>query len=139
LNELNISNINHTPNISKFNKDQFNFNGYGLNHIVTIQETSKNKNNLESRINMQSNCFFENNIKNDASITDLSEKYCINCFIDIPIRGKHCKICKSCIATFDHHCIWVGNCIGEYNRKFFLVFLFMHSIELTFNLGLVKL
>jgi len=89
---------------------------------------------------MQSNSIFANNEnKNETSINDLTEKYCINCYIDIPIRGKHCKICKSCIATFDHHCVWLGNCIGENNRKFFLLFLFFHSSELIFNFVLVYL
>lgn len=102
---------------------------------ITNNETSKMKNNLESR-NME-NILAINENKNDTSINDLSEKYCIKCFIDIPIRGKHCKICQFCISTFDHHCVWVGNCIGENNRKFFLIFLFTHCIELLFNIGIV--
>jgi DHHC palmitoyltransferase len=75
--------------------------------------------------------------KLDSSLHDLTEKYCVNCFIDIPIRGKHCKICGSCIATFDHHCSWVGNCIGENNRKYFLTFLLFHTILLSSALGIV--
>lgn len=136
--DVNISNINQTQNISKFNKETLQFTGNAfINVNNTNQETSKIKNNLESRMNMQSNSIFQNNYKNDTSTNDLTEKYCVNCFIDIPIRGKHCKICRSCIATFDHHCVWLGNCIGENNRKYFLLFLFLHSLELIFNLGLV--
>lgn len=36
------------------------------------------------------------------------------------------------MATFDHHCIWVGNCIGERNRPVFIVFLVLQIIELAF-------
>lgn len=138
MKDLNMLNINQTQNLSKFNKESLPFKGNSFNIINnTNQETSKIRNNLESRMNMQGNSIFPNSDKNDTSIHDLTEKYCVNCFIDIPIRGKHCKICRSCIATFDHHCVWLGNCIGENNRKYFLIFLFLHSFELIFDFGLV--
>lgn len=30
---------------------------------------------------------------------------------------------------YDHHCPWVGNCIGEKNKGIFLVFLFLQLVE----------
>lgn len=36
-----------------------------------------------------------------------------------PPRTRHCKFCDRCCMKLDHHCYWIGNCIGIYNTKFF--------------------
>jgi len=49
----------------------------------------------------------------------LERKNCKVCKHDKLIRMKHCYDCGKCVATFDHHCVWVDNCVGEKNRHIF--------------------
>ena len=43
------------------------------------------------------------------------------------LRSAHCWSCNLCIIRRDHHCIFVGRCIGQANLRFF----FSLSIYLT--------
>ena len=36
-----------------------------------------------------------------------------------PPRTRHCKFCDNCCMELDHHCHWIGNCIGLHNKKYF--------------------
>ena len=50
-------------------------------------------------------------------------KTCFSCNIVRPLRTSHCHVCNRCVLRFDHHCVWFGKCIGEYNYALFLWFL----------------
>jgi hypothetical protein len=51
---------------------------------------------------------------------------CDKCNIIIPKKLKtgHCIYCNICIKGYDHHCAWIGKCVGKYTKIPFYFFLF---------------
>lgn len=45
------------------------------------------------------------------------QKYCVECYIYRPLRTIHCQACNHCVERYDHHCPWLGVCIGKYNYR----------------------
>ena len=44
----------------------------------------------------------------------------------------HCRTCDSCIEQMDHHCTFVGQCVGKRNTKFFLMYCFYITLLLLY-------
>ncbi|XP_065860075.1 probable protein S-acyltransferase 12 isoform X2 [Euphorbia lathyris] len=66
--------------------------------------------------------------------------YCNHCQNSKPPRCHHCSVCQRCVLKMDHHCVWVVNCVGACNYKFFLLFLIVYLdavLNLAFSLSLL--
>ncbi|KAK8669694.1 hypothetical protein V6N13_107118 [Hibiscus sabdariffa] len=48
--------------------------------------------------------------------TSIRTCICSYCNVEQPPRTKHCHDCDKCILQFDHHCVWLGTCIGQGNH-----------------------
>ncbi|XP_046905785.1 palmitoyltransferase ZDHHC22 isoform X2 [Hypomesus transpacificus] len=53
------------------------------------------------------------------------------------LNGRHfCKLCKKVILRRDHHCFFTGNCIGNKNMRYFIMFCIYTSCTCLYSLVL---
>ncbi|KAL2866042.1 palmitoyltransferase ERF2 [Aspergillus lucknowensis] len=71
----------------------------------------------------------------DVAAMDVPVKYCKTCSIWRPPRCYHCRVCDNCIETLDHHCVWLNNCVGRRNYRYFFAFVSTSTLLALFLLG----
>mmetsp|Transcript_57489 Transcript_57489/g.136742 ORF Transcript_57489/g.136742 Transcript_57489/m.136742 type:complete len:289 (-) Transcript_57489:19-885(-) len=69
-------------------------------------------------------------IRYTPSGREWEQKWCRTCKLWRPHRCGHCRICQRCVRRLDHHCFWVGTCVGERNLRFFAMMVLFGGLGL---------
>lgn len=72
----------------------------------------------------------------EAAAMDVPVKYCKTCNVWRPPRCYHCRICDNCVEALDHHCVWLNNCVGRRNYRYFFGFIASATVLGLFLFGL---
>lgn len=94
--------------------------------METINETEEDGPSANKEKTVESEEFEEEESTEVQLFIEL--KYCNVCHMEQPVRTKHCKSCNLCVATFDHHCPWIGNCVGERNKARYFCYLVIQFV-----------
>ena len=62
------------------------------------------------------------------SVLKPSWSYCHMCMQNSPPRSYHCYQCDVCVLKRDHHCLFIGSCVGHANQRYYLMSIMYISI-----------
>lgn len=64
------------------------------------------------------------------------KEWCPYCSDIVFASSKHCRVCDKCVDLFDHHCMWLNNCIGKKNYRHFFILVLSLDLFLLLNIVL---
>ena len=67
----------------------------------------------------------------------VKQKWCRTCCSYRPPRSNHCKVCDNCVLRFDHHCAFLGCCVGINNYRWFITLILAISLFSVLSLAVV--
>ena len=121
-----ISLVNYFLSIFSFIKTYMTEPGYVMHQTNKIflefyQKTRQisitRANKFNRKYNLKTNNSNKDNNKNDNALQ------CEHCNVMQIYRIiTHCSICSKCIYMKDHHCMWLNQCIGQFNIKYYILF-----------------
>ncbi|KAJ7568521.1 hypothetical protein O6H91_01G036100 [Diphasiastrum complanatum] len=80
-------------------------------------------------IDLEGNPDFEVSVKSTTDAIGSSGAWrCAYCRVLQPLRTKHCHDCDKCVLRFDHHCIWLGTCVGQRNHCRFWWYIVLETV-----------
>lgn len=59
----------------------------------------------------------------ESGVGSVANSACYTCAIEKPLRSRHCRNCRRCVRAFDHHCPFIGNCVGAGNYRWFFFYI----------------
>ena len=118
------------------NIDMIEFYYFVYKDIISLREEYNLKykeNKDDNRDNYYTSDEEEKEIELKSEISDkmkniISKKFkihftrCKSCYVVRPYDAHHCRTCHCCILEQDHHCPWINNCVGIFNKKYFILF-----------------
>ncbi|KPI86859.1 putative palmitoyl acyltransferase 2 [Leptomonas seymouri] len=81
--------------------------------------------------------FFNPQANSYTSVQNNYLHFCPMCATYKPPRAHHCSRCNFCVLKYDHHCPWLGQCVGFFNYKNYLLVLLYTWLLTTWVLVLL--
>lgn len=81
--------------------------------VINVDENQLNRNLLGGNATSWTKLVMDMYPPGSSSVRSWT---CTYCNVVQPPRAKHCHDCDRCVLQFDHHCVWLGTCIGQGNH-----------------------
>ena len=64
----------------------------------------------------------------------MDSEICKRCALPRPDElTHHCSVCDKCVLNMDHHCYFMGNCIGKHTLKYFVAYNFWVFVSMVWG------